>query len=969
MTNALQTRMPRALVLVLLTLTTAIAAAQTTWDEGLEQRTKFLLYPHVDAGLRAFKTQRFGQAIDEFEHALSLAPDNPVILGYLVNAHVALGQYAQAVAILQTQLKQIADKDQTKAALTIQRDILYEQWFDQSLQQAQAVQDQPIALGQYLDQPHPDPANAYQEHQWLTLLGRASSIDENRIERYRLQFTENQRHQQALTLNVALQSPEDRYAIDVINRWPRHTIEDPVWIEQMSFELANSNRPELASFLLMKAYPYTQATPQNRTRLFNRLLRSELVVTDPSKLATFTEQLGRRMTDAQQEQDWLILVGGYLNSDLQPLVDHQLLFASNQDLMTAQIIALLERGAPLPIGPAATAFILRVTAHDAVLLDQLTYQLVLSNREALAWQALMAQYPFTNTPESDRDRLVARMGAIAGNTPTLVTARDRIRLSTPLPHAKLRQIQAVILRDTNDCGAIRTLLGQQGQSQTPQAWHILGQCYETLGRVGLAQVAFERAAQLSPTAFNERALAYAAYSNRDDKTALAAWQRLINRGQMKTSDWLAAVVTARAAKQLLLADTWLAAYETASEPQTAQYWSLKAQSLGDQDPDQAIVAMQRSVSLVPRAEHYLLLANWQEQTGDTASAIASLQNALQEDPNLAQAHASLGFIFYAQGRIQDAKTQLLLAQKAMPRNERITQQLAYTFQRLGQNQQSIDYANTAIDQLNQYTDTERTPEQTDIRYGLRRMNEDLARRWTFSLDTLLGSSAVASVDAPNPGQNFRRYTQLEVDYRLGDPAINNGKTLSIYARVFGGSQSADSPWSVSDPVLGVGLRWKPLSTQVVYLALERQTPLESGSDQSADTMARVSASFFNDGQYSDDWHPNGSGWVAQNLYLDAAYYLESDTHTLTADYRLGYHYKLGSGQTIEPYGRLMANQLSTETVTDLRAAAGVRFNLWARESTYQAYATRFYIGLEAQAAIQTYQSDKFAVLVTAGVRW
>lgn len=38
-------------------------------------------------------------------------------------------------------------------------------------------------------------------------------------------------------------------------------------------------------------------------------------------------------------------------------------------------------------------------------------------------------------------------------------------------------------------------------------------------------------------------------------------------------------------------------------------------------------------------------------------------------------------------------------------------------------------------------------------------------------------------------------------------------------------------------------------------------------------MLRASASFFNGGKYSDEWHPNGSGWFAQNLYLDAAQYV------------------------------------------------------------------------------------------------
>ncbi len=77
---------------------------------------------------------------------------------------------------------------------------------------------------------------------------------------------------------------------------------------------------------------------------------------------------------------------------------------------------------------------------------------------------------------------------------------------------------------------------------------------------------------------------------------------------------------------------------------------------------------------------------------------------------------------------------------------------------------------------------------------------------------------------------------------------------------------------VKNPMSGTGLRWKPLRDQIFFLAVEQQLPL-NGQNGASDTMLRASASFFNGGKYSDEWHPNGSGWFAQNLYLDAAQYI------------------------------------------------------------------------------------------------
>ena len=965
MSRLIQSRVLLGLAVSLVTTLSTAALAQPAWDAGIEPMQRFLLYPRVDAGLRALDQKRFNQAAKEFEYTLERLPGNPAIVSYLADAKAGLGLYESAIALLSRQFEQTPEQ----TALMQKRDILLTQWFDQALKQGHALQSQAQALEQFLDLNHPKPTTAYQEFQWLTLLSHASSIETNRVAHHVVRFADNSRHQREFVLAVALQSSNDRYAIELLNQWPKQAIEDSQWIEQISFELVQQNRPALALRLLIRAYPFSQADSLARAKLFVRLLQSQQALDDTAVLADFSQQLGRQISNEQQERDWLVIVGGYLQNDIEPLMNHRLVFESNRDLMGQQLIHLMERSASLPTGAAWEQLILYATDGNNQRLATISYRLIESDQDQLAWQILMAQFPFTDSPTPMRELFLRRLAVISNTAPALVTAGDQNRLAAPLPEPESREIQAAILKALGHCDGVRTVLGQYDASQTAVAWHMLGQCYETLGRPGLAQVAFQNAVSLRPTTSYELSLAYTAYANHDYDTALRAWRRLMGMGRLKADDWLAAIVTAQAMNQIPLVNEWLAQYEAADGPQTALYWSLKAHALIAHHPAQAIAAMEKSVALQPSVEHSMLLSTWQRQVGDTQGAIATLQNVLRDDPDLSQANASLGFILYSLGDMQGAQTHLMRALASRPGDERITQQLAYTHQRLGQNKASVQYAEAAIDQLMRYTPEERTDEQTQTLYNLRRLSQDLNRRWTFSADTLIGSSAVASADSPAPGQNFQRYTQLELDYRLGNPAIDDGKTVSAYVRVFGASTSADAAWSMRDAVLGVGLRWKPLSNYVVYLALEKQTPLTSDSSQSANTLARVSASFFNDGKYSDDWHPLGAGWVAQNLYLDAAYYIESNTHALTADYRIGYHHKLAAGSTIEPYSRLMANQLSTETVIDLRVAAGMRWNIWSRESLYQAYASRFYIGVEAQAAIATFQRDRFAVLLTVSYRW
>jgi adsorption protein A len=217
--------------------------------------------------------------------------------------------------------------------------------------------------------------------------------------------------------------------------------------------------------------------------------------------------------------------------------------------------------------------------------------------------------------------------------------------------------------------------------------------------------------------------------------------------------------------------------------------------------------------------------------------------------------------------------------------------------------------------------------------------------------------------------NYKSYGQAEIAYRLGDPAIDDGKTLSVFSRIFAGNGSQNASLPIYAPVLSAGLRWKPFSNQVINLSVEEQIPLDQGQSPPTNTLLRVSASFFNSGKYSDEWHPAAQGWLAQNLYLDAAYYIVNKLSSLTADYRLSYHNRLGESQTIEPYSHIQWNSLNQQTQPDVRAGFGVRWNIWGNESHYNAFASKISVGLEFQYAISTYLSDKSTVLLTFGGRW
>lgn len=234
------------------------------------------------------------------------------------------------------------------------------------------------------------------------------------------------------------------------------------------------------------------------------------------------------------------------------------------------------------------------------------------------------------------------------------------------------------------------------------------------------------------------------------------------------------------------------------------------------------------------------------------------------------------------------------------------------------------------------------------------------------------STANNNVGGAAPGKSYRSYGQLEAEYRIGRNMLLEGDLLSVYSRVFADTGENGVMMPVKNPMSGTGLRWKPLRDQIFFLAVEQQLPL-NGQNGASDTMLRASASFFNGGKYSDEWHPNGSGWFAQNLYLDAAQYIRQDIQAWTADYRVSWHQKVANGQTIEPYAQVQDNGYRDKGTQGAQlGGVGVRWNIWTGETHYDAWPHKVSLGVEYQhtfKAINQRNGERNNAFLTIGVHW
>ena len=687
---------------------------------------------------------------------------------------------------------------------------------------------------------------------------------------------------------------------------------------------------------------------------------------DPAQFLEELKDKKYRFENAFEERNWINLLLTDFVKQPELLLSYQPEFESNQIYQAEKVLQKLLMSGRQAEADAYIGRLPNVIKHNPIFIDHLSYQLLQENGEHQAVELLVDSFPFKGASESQKIELMNRLITLVERHNDAIPGIPA-KFSVPLDTPALRSLQVRLLSALKDCPDIRRVLGDHSAFYKSEDWSRLGYCYGDKVP-GLGVYAFERAEELAPGPDRERAVAYQSFTAKNYLRALTAWNS-IPLASITEADALSAATTAQSLGELGELNKWLQIYADKKGSKNDRYWWLLAQTKLKSDPKAALEDLNRAASLQPSVTYYSQIASVLMEQGKVDEAIVYFDKALLLNPYDSVTQASLGYAYYRQGKYQRAKQFLTASLKSRPDDEELVKQLAYTNQKLGNNRQAMRYAEEAIDSFNRYSPAEKTAEINSQQFGMRRMHEDLERRWSFTADAMSGNQVTAAPNVGQPGSNYRSYSQAEAAYRLGDPAVDNGKTLSAYARIFAGGGLNNSAAPIYAPMIAGGLRWKPLSDYVINLAVEEQTPLDRGQYTQTSMMLRASASFLNSGKYSDDWHPNGTGWMAQNLYLDAAYYLSTSVSSLVSDYRVSYHHKIEEGQTIEPYAHVQWTSLNQANGVDERIGVGARWNIWQGQTKYNAYPSKILVGLEYQYAFKTYLNDKSAVLLSLGGRW
>lgn len=441
------------------------------------------------------------------------------------------------------------------------------------------------------------------------------------------------------------------------------------------------------------------------------------------------------------------------------------------------------------------------------------------------------------------------------------------------------------------------------------------------------------------------------------EAALPYWLELEQRDGLSDEERAMLVETAlQAGDHALAAGQWRRLPET-DEP---EWWSMRARiARAGGDLEQALAAWQEVHSRRPGGESAFQIGVLRQALDDREGAIEALGEAVEFEPDQPQYVAEYAYALEP----RDPERAAPLFERAIelePWRYDLHEQLGYTQARVFRERAARDAFGNAIDRLEPAMPPPELDRDDTIRrrYAARRMHESLGREWSVQASAWASTGSV-------PGEFFfdrdppRNYAQLLVQRRIGQ----RGPFGSLHARGrLLGDGSADSPLARNAATLG--LIWQlPVGISVVGLdwIISDERP-----DQ---LLVHGSTELLATGRFRRDWRPAESRWQEQRLFLEGAWWTESDDFLISARYDRLVHFAFDrwNGASWFPYvageGRLVQDG------HDVRVAVGVGLRKWTGQSRYDAWKRLHQLRVEFQQTIETDIADDNGVFVRFESEW
>jgi tetratricopeptide (TPR) repeat protein len=234
-------------------------------------------------------------------------------------------------------------------------------------------------------------------------------------------------------------------------------------------------------------------------------------------------------------------------------------------------------------------------------------------------------------------------------------------------------------------------------------------------------------------------------------------------------------------------------------------------------------------------------------------------------------------------------------------------------------------------------------------YNTRRAVADLTRRWgVLASVTMRNGSGVVPGFGLTGGTPGSRTTQAGVEAYYRPWGYRNGEFVELFARGFWTLASQNGSLTGGDSFTGgVGIRWKPLSSQNFVMSLSRVF----GPNVTGDWLGQLAYSY----DLGTDLRVDRTSWWTVQGYAEVGRYLQQGINYGLASLMAGRSYLVGGdGRTVLfPHGFIGMEYTSNDPVAKTAAGVGPGISLrrWFREDKYDAPRSYWDVTLQYRARI------------------
>lgn len=222
----------------------------------------------------------------------------------------------------------------------------------------------------------------------------------------------------------------------------------------------------------------------------------------------------------------------------------------------------------------------------------------------------------------------------------------------------------------------------------------------------------------------------------------------------------------------------------------------------------AIQAYEDANRRQPAASRYLHLGGLYREAGRNSEAIEAYRAALKSEPAQPQTAASLAYVLQEEGRAKEAISLLEPVSRTPPMDA----QLGYLYRAESRNTDAIRTFDTALPGL---APTEARQVRLD--------RAELARHFSWNVYWTLASPGLQDSSFLGTGYGAAVPSQGGAELHWRPPVIGfrNDRIFTVFARVLWGNRLRSAAIDSESWQAGVGVRYKPLRRQNLYLSGER----------------------------------------------------------------------------------------------------------------------------------------------------